>query len=288
MPFLFVIPGPLREFTRQRAEVRLDGRAATAGEALALLWAECPGTRDRMLAETGDLRPHVNVFVDGENIRRAGGLAAPVSPNAEIVIVPAVSGGMAAAKAVTRCGWARSPLMIDYHDGEWGVPVHDDRVFFEFLTLEGAQAGLSWEIILRKREAYREAFDDFDPARVSRFTPARVEKLLKNEGIVRNRLKVESTVKNAKAFLAVQKEFGSFDAYVWRFVGGKPLVGHRQSMKDVPARTAESDALSKDLLARGFKFVGSTICYAFMQATGLVNDHTVDCFRYRSAPRRAR
>jgi DNA-3-methyladenine glycosylase I len=288
MPFVFVIPGPLREFTRHRAEVRLDGRAATAGEALALLWAESPGTRDRMLAETGDLRPHVNVFVDGENIRRAGGLAAPISQNAEIVIVPAVSGGTAAAKDVTRCGWARSPLMIDYHDREWGVPVHDDRVFFEFLTLEGAQAGLSWEIILRKREAYREAFDDFDPVRVARFTTARVEKLLKNEGIVRNRLKVDSTVRNAKAFLALQKEFGSFDAYVWRFVRGTPLVEHRSSMKEVPARTEESDALSKDLLARGFKFVGSTICYAFMQATGLVNDHTVACFRYRSAPRRTR
>lgn len=288
MPFVFVIPGPLREFTRQRAEIRLDGRAATAGEALALLWNDSPGTRDRMLAETGELRPHVNVFVNGENIRQAGGLAAPVSPDAEIVIVPAVSGGTAAARAVTRCGWAGSPLMIDYHDREWGVPVHDDRVFFEFLTLEGAQAGLSWEIILRKRETYREAFDGFDPARVARFTPARMEKLLKNEGIVRNRLKVESTVKNAKAFLAVQKEFGSFAAYVWRFVGGTPLVGHRRSMPDVPARTAESDALSKDLLARGFKFVGSTICYAFMQATGLVNDHTVDCFRYQPAPRRTR
>jgi DNA-3-methyladenine glycosylase I len=288
MPFVFVIPGPLLEFTRQRAEVRLEGSAATAGEALTLLWNECPGTRDRMLAETGELRPHVNVFVDGENIRPAGGLAAPVPPNAEIVIVPAVSGGMAAAKAVTRCGWAVSPLMTEYHDREWGVPVHDDRVFFEFLTLEGAQAGLSWEIILRKREAYREAFGGFDPARVARFTPARLEKLLKNEGIVRNRLKLESTVKNARAFLAVQKEFGSFDAYVWRFVGGAPIVGRRGSMKDVPARTDASDALSKDLLARGFKFVGSTICYAFMQATGLVNDHTVDCFKYRSAPRRTR
>jgi DNA-3-methyladenine glycosylase I len=287
MPFVFVIPGPLREFSGQRAEVRLEGRAATAGDALALLWRECPGARDRVLTETGDLRPHVNVFVEGENIRHAGGLAAPVPPDAEIVIVPAVSGGMAA-KPVIRCAWARSPLMIDYHDREWGVPVHHDQVFFEFITLEGAQAGLSWETILRKREAYRDAFAGFDPARVARFTPARIERLLKNDGIVRNRLKVESTVRNARAFLAVQDEFGSFDAYVWRFVGGKPLVGRRASMNDVPARTPESDALSRDLLARGFKFVGSTICYAFMQATGLVNDHTMECFRYRPASRRTR
>ena len=181
---------------------------------------------------------------------------------------------------LTRCGWATTPLGIAYHDAEWGVPVHDDRVFFEFLTLEGAQAGLSWETILRKRAAYRERFAEFDPARVARFAPARVERLLQDPGIVRNRQKVESTIGNAKAFLDVQREFGSFDAYVWRFVDGTPRLGRRRSLADVPARTAESDALSKDLLARGFKFVGSTICYAFMQATGLVNDHTTDCFRY--------
>lgn len=172
--------------------------------------------------------------------------------------------------------------MIEYHDREWGVPVHDDIRFFEFLTLEGAQAGLSWETILRKRDAYREAFANFDPAKVARFTPARIEKLLANDGIVRNRLKIESTVRNAKAFLAVQKEFGSFDAYVWRFVDGRPLVSRRTSMKEVPAQTAESDALSRDLKKRGFNFVGSTICYAFMQATGLVNDHVVDCFRFQA------
>ena len=180
---------------------------------------------------------------------------------------------------VTRCAWARTPLGIAYHDREWGVPVHDDRVFFEFLTLEGAQAGLSWETILNKREAYRLAFAGFDPAKVARFTPARVERLLLNPGIVRNRLKVISTVGNAKAFLAVQQEFGSFDNYVWRFVGGKPRVNRWKPGGGIPARTPESDALSRDLLNRGFKFVGSTICYAFMQAVGLVNDHTVDCFR---------
>jgi DNA-3-methyladenine glycosylase I len=180
---------------------------------------------------------------------------------------------------VTRCAWARTPLGIAYHDDEWGVPVHDDRVLFEFLTLEGAQAGLSWETILNKREAYREAFAGFDPAAVARFSPARVEKLLRNPGIVRNRLKIESTIGNAKAFRAVQKEFGSFDAYVWRFVGGVPKVNRWESHTSVPARTPESDALSRDLLKRGFKFVGSTICYAFMQAVGMVNDHAVDCFR---------
>ena len=179
-----------------------------------------------------------------------------------------------------RCAWPRTPVDIEYHDREWGVPVHDDRVLFEFLVLEGAQAGLSWSTILNKRENYRRAFAEFDPAKVARFTPARVEKLLKNPGIVRNRLKVESTITNAKAFLRVQRELGSFDAYVWRFVGGRPLVNRRTSAGDIPARTAESDALSKDLLKRGFRFVGSTICYAFMQAAGMVNDHSVDCFRY--------
>jgi DNA-3-methyladenine glycosylase I len=179
----------------------------------------------------------------------------------------------------TRCAWARTPLSIAYHDAEWGVPVHDDHVLFEFLTLEGAQAGLSWETILKKRDAYREAFAGFDPARVARFTPARIERLMRNPGIVRNRLKIESTVRNAKAFLNVQREFGSFDDYVWRFVDGAPLVNRRRTMKDIPARTPEAEALSKDLLRRGFRFVGPTICYAFMQAVGLVDDHMFDCFR---------
>jgi DNA-3-methyladenine glycosylase I len=183
--------------------------------------------------------------------------------------------------AIRRCSWARTPLGIAYHDTEWGVPVHDDRVLFEFLTLEGAQAGLSWETILKKREAYRDAFDAFDPARVARFTPARVERLLRNPGIVRNRLKVESTVRNARAFLGVQDEFGSFDAYVWRFGAGGTRANRRPRLEPIPARTAASDALSRDLLRRGFTFVGSTICYAFMQAVGLVNDHAADCFRYR-------
>ncbi|HEX8725153.1 MAG TPA: DNA-3-methyladenine glycosylase I [Gemmatimonadaceae bacterium] len=188
----------------------------------------------------------------------------------------------APAAVPARCAWATSPLGVAYHDAEWGVPVHDDRVFFEFLTLEGAQAGLSWETILRKRDAYRAAFAAFDPAAVARFTPARVEKLLADPGIVRNRLKVESTVTNARAFLKVQREFGSFDAYVWRFVDGAPLVNRRRSSRDVPARTERSDALSRDLGRRGFRFVGTTICYAFMQAVGLVNDHLVTCFRYRA------
>jgi DNA-3-methyladenine glycosylase I len=280
MPFLFLIPGPLREFSRQRAEVTLDGAAATVGDALALLWTDCPGLRDRVLTERGVVRPHVNVFVDGENIKSSGGLAAPIRDGAEVVIVPAVSGG-----EPRRCAWARTAASLSYHDLEWGVPVHDDVRFFEFLTLEGAQAGLSWETILRKRDAYREAFADFDPVRVARFTSARVEKLLRNEGIVRNRLKIESTVSNAKAFLAVQREAGSFDAYVWGFVGGAPIVNRRRSLESVPARTAESDALSRDLQKRGFRFVGSTICYAFMQATGLVNDHEVSCFRYDAVNR---
>ena len=172
--------------------------------------------------------------------------------------------------------------MIAYHDTEWGVPVHDDRIHFEFLTLEGAQAGLSWETILRKRESYRDAFADFDPERVARFTLARIERLLTNPGIVRNRLKVVSTVGNAKAFRAVQREFGNFDSYIWGFVGGDPRVSGRRSLRQIPPRTSESDSMSRDLLRRGFKFVGSTICYAYMQAVGLVNDHTVDCFRYRA------
>jgi len=179
----------------------------------------------------------------------------------------------------TRCAWATTPLGIAYHDAEWGVPVHDDRVHFEFLLLEGAQAGLSWETILRKREAYRRAFAGFDPAKVARFTPAAIRKLMKDDGIVRNQLKLDSAVTNARAFLAVQREFGSFDAYLWRFVGGKPIVNRHRRLGDVPAKSAESDALSKDLLKRGFKFVGSTICYAYMQAVGMVDDHLDSCFR---------
>ena len=181
---------------------------------------------------------------------------------------------------VRRCAWPRTELDIQYHDAEWGVPAHDDRRLFEFLVLEGAQAGLSWSTILAKRPHYRRAFAEFDPARVARFTPARVERLLGDPGIVRNRLKVESAVGNARAFLRVQQEFGSFDRYVWEFVGGEPRVNRWRTLRDIPSRTAESDALSKDLLRRGFKFVGSTICYAFMQAVGMVNDHTVDCFRW--------
>ena len=180
-----------------------------------------------------------------------------------------------------RCGWARTELGIPYHDTEWGVPVHDDHTLFEFLILEGAQAGLSWETILRKRARYREVFAGFDPARVARFTEARVARLLQDPGIVRNRLKVQSAVTNARAFLAVQREAGSFDAYVWRFVSGAPKLNRWRAPGQVPARTAESDALSKDLQKRGFRFVGSTICYAFMQAVGMVNDHTTGCFRYR-------
>jgi len=185
-----------------------------------------------------------------------------------------------------RCPWPKSELDVAYHDAEWGVPVHDDRVLFEFLTLEGAQAGLSWSTILKKRESYRKAFADFDPVRVARFTPTRVERLLQNPGIVRNRLKVESTITNARAFLAVQKEHGSFDRYVWQFAGGRPLRNARRGMRDVPTHTPESDALSKDLKKRGFRFVGTTICYAFMQAVGMVNDHLVTCFRYDEVSRR--
>ena len=182
--------------------------------------------------------------------------------------------------SVTRCAWAKNELAVRYHDEEWGVPVHDDRTLFEFLVLEGAQAGLSWDTILKKREHYRAAFDDFDPKRIARYSPRKIERLLADSGIVRNRLKVESAVKNAKAFLAVQKEAGSFDAYVWQFVGGRPRRNRWRSLTQVPARTAESDALHKDLKKRGFSFVGSTICYAFMQATGMVNDHVQSCFRY--------
>ena len=180
-----------------------------------------------------------------------------------------------------RCVWPRTELDILYHDREWGVPEHDDRALFELLTLEGAQAGLSWSTILNKRDAYREAFANFDVARVARFTPAKIEKLLTNPGIVRNRLKIESTVTNARAFLRVIADEGSFDRYLWRFVGGQPIQNARTQHGKIPATTAESDALSKDLKQRDFRFVGSTICYAFMQASGMVNDHVVDCFRYR-------
>ena len=178
-----------------------------------------------------------------------------------------------------RCGWARTQLSIAYHDAEWGVPVHDDRVLFEFLTLEGAQAGLSWETILKKREGYRKAFAEFDPVRVARFTAGKIERLLENPEIVRNRLKITSTVTNAKAFLAVQRDCGTFDAFLWGMFDGTPRVNRWRSLEQLPPRTAESDALSRALLGRGFRFVGSTICYAFMQAVGIVNDHTADCFR---------
>jgi DNA-3-methyladenine glycosylase I len=178
-----------------------------------------------------------------------------------------------------RCEWARKEPAIKYHDEEWGVPVHDDRVLFEFLLLEGAQAGLSWDTILKKREAYRKAFSGFEPARIARYNEAKIERLLENAGIVRNRLKIESAVGNAKAFQKVAREFGSFDRYIWAFTGGQPIVNQWHTLKQLPAKTAESDAMSKDLLKRGFKFVGSTICYAFMQAVGLVNDHTLECYR---------
>ncbi len=181
----------------------------------------------------------------------------------------------------TRCPWAQNEPNLAYHDSEWAVPQHDDEVLFEFLILEGAQAGLSWSTILLKRQNYRLAFDGFDPARVARYGEAKIAKLMANAGIVRNRLKILATVQNAKSFLAVQKEFGSFDRYVWQFVDGRTLQNTWQSMAQVPARTPEADRMSKDLLRRGFKFVGPTICYAFMQAVGLVNDHMVSCFRYR-------
>jgi DNA-3-methyladenine glycosylase I len=179
-----------------------------------------------------------------------------------------------------RCDWAQSPEMVAYHDAEWGVAVHDDPTHFEFLVLEGAQAGLSWSTILKRREGYRKAFAGFDAAKVARFTPARVDKLLLDPGIVRNRAKVEATVRNARAFLAVQEEFGSFDAYIWGFVGGRPRVNRWRRSAQVPALTAESEALSTDLRRRGFGFVGPTVCYAHLQAAGLVNDHLTSCFRY--------
>ena len=183
--------------------------------------------------------------------------------------------------AERRCHWATSPLMIEYHDKEWGVPVHDDRILFEFLILEGAQAGLSWETILNKRENYRRAFDRFDAAKIARYDAKKLRSLMADAGIVRNKLKIASTISNAKAFLDVQKEFGSFDRYIWQFVGGTPIKNSWRSMTNLPAQTKESIAMSKDLKRRGFNFVGPTVCYAFMQAVGMVNDHLVDCFRYR-------
>ena len=182
-----------------------------------------------------------------------------------------------------RCDWVGggNDLYVGYHDKEWGVPVHDDRTHFEFLILEGAQAGLSWATVLNKREAYRQSFDRFDPVRVAGYGERKIQALLKNRGIIRNRLKIRAAVNNAKKFLVVQQEFGSFNSYIWRFVGGQPIQNRHATMKDVPATSTESDALSKDLKERGFKFVGSTIIYAHMQAAGLVNDHLVSCFRYR-------
>jgi DNA-3-methyladenine glycosylase I len=180
-----------------------------------------------------------------------------------------------------RCAWAKNDLAIEYHDNEWGVPVHDDQRLFEFLILEGAQAGLSWDTILRKRDNYRAAFAGFDPAKVARFSEAKCAKLMQNEGIIRNRLKIASVVSNAKAFVGVQKEFGSFDPYIWSFVDSKPIINRTKSLADIVAKTEISDAISKDLKKRGFNFVGSTIMYAFMQATGMVNDHLIDCFRYK-------
>ncbi len=180
-----------------------------------------------------------------------------------------------------RCSWATTPQMIAYHDAEWGVPQNDDRVLFEFLILEGAQAGLSWSTILAKRDAYRRAFSNFNPKVIARYDAAKLKQLLANEGIVRNRLKISSTVQNARAFLAVQKEFGSFNAYIWQFVNGSPIVNALTASSQLQARTAESDKMSRDLLKRGFKFVGPTICYAFMQAVGMVNDHLVGCYRYK-------
>jgi DNA-3-methyladenine glycosylase I len=187
-----------------------------------------------------------------------------------------------------RCHWAKSDLMIAYHDAEWGVPLHDDRGLFEFLILEGHQAGLSWEIVLRKREAYRAAFDGFDPKRISKYDAKKIRALLQNVGLVRNKLKMRAAVENARAFLEVQREFGSFDKFLWQFVGGEPLVNRRRAGHGIPATTPESDALSIALKKRGFRFVGSTICYAMMQAVGMVNDHAVECFRYAQVEKKVR
>ena len=192
-----------------------------------------------------------------------------------------------AERQITRCTWAGSdnPLMVEYHDREWGVPVHEDGKHFEFLVLEAAQAGLSWSIVLKKREGYRRAFSRFDPRKVARYTPNRIQKLTTDPSIIRNRMKIESAVRNARAFLAIQDEFGSFDAYCWRFVDGRPRLNRRKAMSEIPATSRESDAFSKDLKRRGFNFVGSTIMYAHMQAVGMVNDHLVGCFRYRETRR---
>jgi len=184
-----------------------------------------------------------------------------------------------------RCAWAHNDLAIAYHDAEWGVPEHDDRTLFEFLILEGAQAGLSWDTILKKRDSYRKAFDNFDARKIARYSQSKCEKLLADPGIVRNQLKVASAVRNAKAFLKVQEAFGSFDQYIWQFVDGKPIINRYKSLKDIPAKTDISDAMSKDLKKRGFNFVGSTICYAFMQATGMVNDHETRCLRWKAVQR---
>lgn len=182
---------------------------------------------------------------------------------------------------INRCSWSESSqIYIDYHDKEWGVPIHDDRLLFEFLILEGAQAGLSWITILKKRENYRKAFDNFDPVKIASYNESKINELLQNEGIVRNRRKIEAAILNANAYLKVCNEFGSFDKYIWQFTGGKTIVNARKTIKEVPPKTIESDKMSKDLVKRGFKFVGSTICYAFMQAVGMVNDHTTECFRY--------
>jgi DNA-3-methyladenine glycosylase I len=189
--------------------------------------------------------------------------------------------------AIQRCPWPKNDLATCYHDEEWGVPVHDDRKWYEFIVLDGAQAGLSWDTILKKRENYRRAFDGFDPARVARYDKRKIERLLADPGIIRNRLKVESAVKNARAFLAVQDEFDSFDEYIWRFVDGAPKINRFRTHEQIPARTPISDAMSKELKSRGFNFVGSTICYAFMQAAGMVNDHLVDCFRHAQVSRSA-
>jgi DNA-3-methyladenine glycosylase I len=190
-------------------------------------------------------------------------------------------------KRINRCTWAGSdnPLMLEYHDREWGVPVHDDRQHFEFLVLEAAQAGLSWSIVLKKREGYRRAFSQFDPAKVARYTQNRIQKLTADPSIIRNRMKIEAAVRNARAFLAIQGEFGSFDAYCWRFVDGRPRLNRRKATSEIPATSRESDAFSRDLKQRGFSFVGSTVMYAHMQAVGMVNDHLVGCFRYRETQR---
>ena len=199
-----------------------------------------------------------------------------------------MSSATAPARARTRirCAWPSSPISIAYHDREWGVPLKDDRKLFEFLVLDAAQAGLSWEIILRKREGFRAAFDNFDPEKIARYDDKKIKTLLGDERIIRNRLKIESAIGNAKAFLAVQRECGSFAGYIWQFVEGKPKINARRSLKDIPATSPESDAMSKALKKRGFRFVGSTICYAFMQAAGMVNDHAIDCFRHAELARR--